>query len=112
MLVAPFVGYMDAVAGQPMDSMFELRRQAVGWFVVHSCLGIDDDAAVEGQPIGAIAIMNLMLAFARLDLVAAVFVLVPLAHQNVVHELDELNRTVAAADLKPMFVAAVAIFAN
>lgn len=108
-LVVPFVDCMDAVVEQPMDSMFGHHKLAVDLIVVRSCSGIDDDAAVVGQPFDAIAIVNLMLAFVLSDLVAAVFVLVLLAHPYVVHESDELNKIVVAADSKPMFVAVVAI---
>lgn len=110
-LVGPFEDCMGVAVEQLMDSMFELHRlQAVGLIVVHSCLGIDDDVAVVDQPIDAIAVMSLRSAFGQLDLVAAVFVLVLLAHPYVVHELDELNKIVVVADLKPMFVAVVANF--
>lgn len=108
-LVGPFVDYKDAVEEQPMDSMFGYHRLAADSIVVRSYLDIDDDVAVVGHPSDAIAIVNLKSAFVQLDLVAAVFVLVLLAHPYVVHELGELNKIVAVADLKPMFVAVVAI---
>lgn len=108
-LVVPFVDCMDAVVVQPMDSRFEHRNLVVDSFVVRSCLDIDDDVAVVDHPFDAIAIESLESAFVQLDLVAAVFVLVLLVHLNVVHEMDDLNKTVVAADLLPMFVAVVAI---
>lgn len=110
MLVGPFVDCMDAVEEQPMDSTFGHHRPAADSFVVRSYLDIDDDVAAVVQPSDAIAKVSLELEFVRLDLVAAVFVLVLLAHPYVVHELDEPNKiVVVAADLKPMFVAVVAI---
>lgn len=111
-LAAPSVGCTDAVAEQPMDSMSGHRRLAADLFVVRSCSDIDDDGAVVGHPLDAIAIESLVLAFAQSDLVAAVFVLVLLARPNVDRALDEPSKTVVAADLLPMFVAVVAIFMN
>lgn len=109
-LVAPFGDCKGAAVERPMDSTFEHHRQAVDSIVVRSCSGIDDDAVTVEQPIDAIATMSLMSAFVQSDLVAAVFVLVLLAHPNVVHVSDERNKIAVAADLKPMFVAVVAAF--
>lgn len=108
-LVGPFVDCKDAVEVQPMGSMFGHHSQAADSFVVRSYLDIDDDVAVVGHLSDAIAIVSLKSAFVQLDLVVAVFVLVLLAHPCVVRELGELNKIVVAADLKPMFVAVVAI---
>lgn len=108
-LVGPFADCKDVVEEQPTGSMFGHHSLAADSIVVRSYLGIDDDVAVVGQPSDAIVIVNLMSAFVQLDLVAAVFVLVRLAHPCVVHELGEPNKIVVAADLKPMFVAVVAI---
>lgn len=101
---------MDAVAEQPMDSMFGHRRLAAGPIVVRSCLGIDDGVAAVAHPSDAIATVSLMSAFVQLDLVAAVLVLVLPAHPRVVRELGEPNKIVVAADSMPMFVAVVAVF--
>lgn len=101
---------MDAVEEQPMDSMFGHHSLAADSIVVRSCLDIDDDVAVVGQPFDAIAIVSLMSAFVQLDLVAAVFVLVLPAHPHVVRELGEPNKIVVVADSMPMFVAVVAVF--
>lgn len=106
--VVPFAGCRDVVVVQPMDSMFGHHMLAADSLAVHSCSDIDDDAAVVDQPIDAIAIANSKSAFVQLDLVVAVFVLVLLARPYVVHGLDELSKIVA--DLRPMFVAVVAIF--
>lgn len=107
-LVVPFVGCMDVVVEQPMDSMLGHHMLAADLFVAHNYLDTDDDVAVVDQPIDAIAIANSMSAFVQLDLVVAVFVLVLLAHPYVVHELDELSKIVVA-DFQPMFVAVAAI---
>lgn len=109
-LVGPFEDYKDAAVEQPMDSTFGLHRQAVDLIVVRSYSDIDDDAVPVDQPTDAIATRSLVSVFVQSDLVAAVFVLVLIAHPNVVHESDERNKIVVAADLKPMFVAVVAGF--